>query len=71
VKIYADFSAYSDIAIGRRGCLASKFPKILIGILSDKHYGLLASLAHFAYELVDGLRVHTLGDRAFRFLVFT
>jgi alginate O-acetyltransferase complex protein AlgI len=58
MKIYTDFSAYSDIAIGSARLFGIPIPENFDWPYLQTNIGvLLAPLAYFAYLLADGLRI--------------
>ena len=62
VKIYFDFAGYSDIAIGSARLFGLKVPENFDWpYFRTNIFGVLAQLAHLAFELAARLRVHSLG----------
>ncbi len=62
IKIYADFSAYSEYS-DRFGAFVwnSRAGKLRLAVSADEYYGFLAALAHVAHKLADRLRLYSAG----------
>ena len=69
MQIYFDFSGYTDMAIGMAKLLGFHFPgQLPAAVPGIQHHGLLAALAHFAFDVAARLSVHPAGRQPARAL---